>query len=558
MIIQRRAPSAARSKDWASLVILAFAIATAVVALLIPIYSDEIAIQMARARFLIEGGALLNLFPQCRPLLAAIPASWYPGAVFNAIVYSDATGIGLRIRGIALCTAWLLLLWVWAGRHPQTLVPRRRFQALILSFNLLGVLPFVLVLARSEQLLVLGLVAHCMLALFWPAKASDGLLMKSLKCAALFLMGSVFLLTHPKALFFAPVVVASTWLVFRDAGRLWAAGAMLVTGFAIFQSFQYAQLSASCAGAPEMAKVLAQHTLDFRLLASDKPALLREALRNLTSSLGLVMDRMPVTTAYQSSWLPAIQSEWMAPWLNRFGMLLKASLYALALTLLVAAVLRFAVQVAGKRLDRTVLLGIALVAGLVLHGTVYNPSAWHFYTPGLIVPALVVLLLLVLPAAMTAPNWMRSASGAFACYWMLLAMASMVLLLALQTPELLRIARTGDAVIVGQPLSTPAFVREEQRARLFALAKRCDIKDGDDRLVLDGGAYFHFQRGRQPINVFYVSDYAFGMDIGPKLPEFLKNLDSGGVLSRCEYLTKALRDKATVSGQMCCVSKADF
>lgn len=174
----------------------------------------------------------------------------YPGAVFNAIVYSGATGIGLRIRGIALCAAWLLLLWIWAGRHPQTLVPRRRFQALILSFNMLGVLPFVLVLARSEQLLVLGLVAYCMLALFWPAKASDGLPMKSLKGAALFLMGSVFLLTHPKALFFAPLMVASTWLVFRNAGRQWVAGAMLVTGFAIFQSFQYAQLTASCPGAP--------------------------------------------------------------------------------------------------------------------------------------------------------------------------------------------------------------------------------------------------------------------------------------------------------------------
>src|SRR5688500_14571146 len=126
---QLQAPSTIRLNDWMPLAIAALAMATFIVAMLIPIYSDEIAIQMARARFLIEGGALLNLFPQCRPLLAPIPASWYPGAVFNAIVYSGATGIGLRIRGIALCAAWLLLLWIWAGRHPQTLVPRQRFQA---------------------------------------------------------------------------------------------------------------------------------------------------------------------------------------------------------------------------------------------------------------------------------------------------------------------------------------------------------------------------------------------------------------------------------------------
>src|SRR5690349_15966146 len=149
-----QAPSTIRLNDWMSLALAALAMATFIVAVLIPIYSDEIAIQMARARFLIDGGALLNLFPQCRLLVAPIPATRYPGAVFYAIVYSGATGIGLRIRGLALCAAWLMLLWIWAGRHPQTLVPRRRFQALILSFNLLGVLPFVLVLARSEQLLV--------------------------------------------------------------------------------------------------------------------------------------------------------------------------------------------------------------------------------------------------------------------------------------------------------------------------------------------------------------------------------------------------------------------
>lgn len=550
------AKTLSRDRDWVALVVLALAAATAIVATLIPIYSDEIAIQMAHARFFVEGGALLNLFPQCRPLLTPIPASLYPGAVFNAIVYSGATGLGLRIRGIALCVTWLGLLWIWAGRHPQLLIPRRRFQVLVVSLNLVGVLPFVHALARSEQLLVLGLVAYCMLALFWPAKASDPLPLKGLKAAVLLLVGSIFLLAHPKALFFAPVILASTWLVFRDAGRLWTAGILGVTGFAVFQSFQYAQLAASCPGAPVMAKALAQHTLDFRLLATDKLAFFDAALRNLASSLGLVLDRVPATVAYQSNWLPSIQSQWMQPWLGAFGTVLKASLYVLALLSVAAAIVRCAIQLSNKHLDKEVLLAVSLVAGLVLHGLVYNASAWHFYTPGLIVPALVVLLLLVLPASGTAPSWMRPVTGAFASCGMLLALVSMVLLLAIQTPPLLRIARAGDYVIAGQLLSTPSFMRQDERERLFALARRCDIKDGDERLMLDGPAYLLFQHGRQPINVFYVSDFAFGMDIGQKLPEFLKALGSGGVLSRCDYLPKAVRDRSIASGEMCCVSRS--
>jgi hypothetical protein len=111
-------------------------------------------------------------------------------------------------------------------------------------------------------------------------------------------------------------------------------------------------------------------------------------------------------------------------------------------------------------------------------------------------------------------------------------------------------------VIAGQPLSTPVFLSDERRSELPALAGQCNIKDGDARLVVDGAAYFLFQRGRQPINVLYVSDYAFGMDIGPKISEFLKDINSGGVIARCEYLPKALRDKAITSDQMCCVPKS--
>ena len=532
--------------------------ATFAVATMIPIYSDEIAIQMALARFFLEGGALLNLYPQCRPLQTFIPASLYPGAAFNAVLYSGAGELGLRIRGVGICVAWLFLVWTWARRHPQTLIPVRSFQVLALSFNLLGVLPFVLVLARSEQLLVLALVAYCMLALFWRLEAFDRMGARCLKAALLFLVTSVFLLAHPKAVFFAPVILASSWLVLRGGGKSWWMGGMLVTGFAIFQTVQYVVATSSCPGAPTMAKVLAQHTLDFQLLATDKLAFLKAASHNLASALGLVIDRVPATTVYQSNWLPSVEGEWSKPWLGQFGRLLKASLYLLALLLVLATILRFVVQLAHRRLDKEILLGIALVGGLVLHGMVYNTNAWHFYTPGLVVPVLVCLLLLVWPGRSASSNWMRQASGVFAFYWMLLALVSMVILLSIQTPRLLQIARAGDYVIAGQILSTPAFVREDERERLSTLAKRCDIKDGDERLVMDGPAYFLFQHSRQPIIVFYVSDFAFGMDIGKKLPEFLKEIGSDGVLSRCDYLPKAVQDRAIRSENMCCISKSDL
>lgn len=545
-----------RLNNAAVFAVLVLALSVCAAGILIPIYSDEIAVQMVRARFFLEGGALLNLLPQCRALLTPAPVSWYPGAVFNAILYSGASELGLRIRGIAICGTWLGLLWMWAGRHPQALISKRSLQGLVLSLNMLGVLPFVLVLARSEQLLVFALLTYCMFPIFWRSTQSDGIYVKGLKAALLFLITSVFLLAHPKALFFSPFILVSAFLIFRGASKLWSVGVLLALGFAIGQSFHYAQVASRCADAPAMSQVLAQHTLDFRLLTTDRVALFNEAFRNVVSSLGLVMDRVPATLAYQSNWLPSVDGKWIEPGLLGFGKLLKVSLYVFALLLLCAAIVRFVTDLLRKRLEPEALLGISLTAGLVLHGVVYNVNAWHFYTPGLIVPALSILLLLVLDAQWPVSNRIRVVAGAVAFYWMLLAIASMAVLLAIQTPKLLQIAHTGDDVIEGQPLSTPVFVREDRRAQIPVLAKRCGIQDGDERLVVDGAAYFHFQHGRQPINVFYVSDYAFGMDIGQKIPDFLKKIASGGVVSRCEYLPKGLRDRAIASDRMCCVSKA--
>ena len=115
-----------------------------------------------------------------------------------------------------------------------------------------------------------------------------------------------------------------------------------------------------------------------------------------------------------------------------------------------------------------------------------------------------------------------------------------------------------EHVIPNQPLSTPVFLSSKRTEETLALAAQCGLKDGDERLVLDGEAYFQFQHGKGPINILYISDYAFGMDIGSKIPEFLRNLDSGGVLSRCEYLPKILREKSISSGKLCCVPKSTW
>jgi len=63
--------------------------------LLVPIYSDEVAIHMSKARFFLERGQLVTLFPQCETSSTTrVPVTWYPAAILYGFVYALPGGLG--------------------------------------------------------------------------------------------------------------------------------------------------------------------------------------------------------------------------------------------------------------------------------------------------------------------------------------------------------------------------------------------------------------------------------------------------------------------------------
>ncbi|VTU13729.1 hypothetical protein SRS16CHR_00736 [Variovorax sp. SRS16] len=524
---------------------------------LVPLYSDEVAMQMVRSRFFVEGGRLLNLLPQCRDLALPIPASWYPGAAVNALLYGGASELGLRFRGIALCLVWLSILWIWAGCNPQEFLPRRSFQAFVLGLNLLGVLPLVLILARSEQLMVIALTFYCLMPLYLAITRQDRLSTRWMKAVLFAIVSSVFLLAHPKALFFAPVMLVSCALVFRRGGWQWMA-MLPLTVYMILQTFQHAKSIGQCTNAPLVSQMLVQQTLDFRLLFAQPMMFFESAVRNLAMAPGAVLDRVPVTMNFQSNWLPPIDSFRFETLLLVFGTILKASLAAGIASLVIFVLVRAVIDLRRRSLGPASLLALSLLLSLVAHASIYSVSIWHFYTPGLILPAFILMLMLAVRGTEAVAPRVKRGASLVAFYAATLTFVSAVILFALVAPKLFALARADDFVISEQPLSTPVFLSDDRRSQMQTLAAQCSIRDGDSRLVVDGSSYFAFQHGRQPINVLYVSSYAFGADIGRALPAFLRKIDSAGVISHCEYLPPGLIKKATVAGTMCCVSKAQL
>ena len=524
--------------------------------LLVPIYSDEVAIHMAKARFILEGGQLITLLPQCETSVTTqVPLTWYPAAILYSFVYALPTGLGLRLTGIALGLSYLFLLWFWVGKLFQNTNPRNVFRALITAINGLGVLPLILILARSEQILVLSMILLCLFSIFWYTTEIDSRSVRALKVLSFLLLVSTFYYTHPKSLFFSPFVAIAAFYIFRKE-NLYAKAAIFSTVIlTAYQSLQQAK-NLNCPGAPIVSEILSHVTIDFQLLSTNTLKFFELGADNILRSLGAVVEKLLFALSYQSAWLPGPDTPRLSSGALFLNFAIEKSLILGVVCLLLMLLFQLVRELARRRMSREIALAAGLLAGLLVHGFVYNVNSWHFYTPGLIIPIFTIIFLLVVPSSLKYTNSGGRSWRCVSYYAAALSLASVVCLGLLVFAPLLRAAQEQKYIISAQPLSTPIFLDKNKKADLLALASSCNIStDVSRRLVLDGTAYFQFRNQKEPINILYISEFGFGADIASKTKAFLNKIDSGGVISRCDYLPEALKGDVIKKGDMCCVSK---
>src|SRR5579872_1805415 len=131
--------------------------------LVFPIYSDELLWKLLDSRLLLDSGKLLYLFPECtKGISLDPPISWYPLQLIDAALYSDMTNPQmLRYWAIGIFFA-LVFYCAWFVRF--SLRPAIGYAATVgavLAPLSLGVLPFLLVMNRPEQGLLVVLVLGC-------------------------------------------------------------------------------------------------------------------------------------------------------------------------------------------------------------------------------------------------------------------------------------------------------------------------------------------------------------------------------------------------------------
>jgi hypothetical protein len=526
----------------------------------VPIYSDEFATYLLKARVFDENGLLISLLPQCKSsFVSAVPLTWYPAVAFYGIFYSKLNLLGLRLAGVCGALLWISAISFWSFKKAQTGAERLHMVAGLVALSSFGVLPFILILARPEQVMILCLAYYCIVPLFFGDRRLHSFWSRAFVLCSFVLVTSIFHFCHPKSLFFMPLILASGICTVQSISpRI-----LLLLTFFIFltayQSFSHADLLYQCDDAPVIRSTLVSFTLDPRLLVNQPKVFFTSAVKNIISAPSEIVHHVLFQNIYQSSWLPPAADSLGDRLADKLNVITSFIYIIMFPVVLILASFKVAKEIIARRMSSHAILATAMAVSLIGHAAFYGVGRWHFYTSGLMIPSLILLVLLIWTGSFEKIYTMKLARTILACLLFFAAM-NLCALMANVAPRLIEQSYSRDASLRGQFLSVAPFYFDEQKTTIRALADRCGIKgDGASRLVVDHLTYYAFENLRQPIHALYISELGCGGDIsGREIIPFLAEIRSPGIIARCDYIPLELRNAAKNMDGYCCIGEAEL
>lgn len=528
--------------SWAPILLLV-SLGTAVLGgILIPLYIDETASFLGRARWLDNGSNFVAIFPQCQEqYLQPVPAAWWPGALVYEAAFGWAGPLGRRVMGVSFALLWLsgLLLWIHlAFRDPAW---RRVWQCTVAGLLSLGTLPLVFTIARAEQWQALFLILLVLVHLY--AARIHGAAPAVRAVAALLVLGliSCFYFVHPKSLLFTPFVLAMVYLTWRVHGRMVTTAMLLATLFIVVQTYQYSVASSQCEAMPILGSAMSRYAMTPERLFNDPLGFLAQGASNMVNSLRLLVHHASLAKIVQSWWLPPIevsQLGLMVPLVNALIIVLIGGGAVLA-TMLVSAF--FVSGLLAKKISGDRILAFCLIVAILAQAFLYNRN-WFFYNSGLVVPALLLSLLYLARdfAPTGAPKvWQQGlALGVGA-----LGLLSLCLLFSLYGPALAKVNEAPRTHLANQVFSTQAIHAADQLVSVRRVASYCGLStQKESALLVDDLTYHAFDRLIRPVHVLQVSEETpLGRDLNGRLAGFMQQLGGRGFIMRCERVPPQLR-----------------
>jgi hypothetical protein len=481
--------------------------------------------------------------------------SWvfYPAASLISAIYAHLGPFGIRLSGIFLALTWFGLLALWCFKQTSDKSSTIKRLAGLLAFSALGVLPYLLVLSRSEQFMTLPILIFCLTAFYF--RGEKTLIAQCMGALFFVLVLSCFFYAHPKSLFFLPFLLIALWLATETYHKLIRVALLTYALILFAQVFHESNAIAACKDAPAMQALLAANTLLPAMLFSAPLEFYNAASNNIFNFPERLLTHLTFNPVSQSGWLPPIESsDSLLPYLN---FLIKYLLYIFIVGTHLASLVIFIVKIVRRQLCAPIFLAALLSSADIFNALFFNIQ--NFYAATQFLPIALILTALLWQAG-PLPAWRGYLAIGYSAI-LIVSIVSMMTLLLKVFPVTLKNSSSATATLPGQPLSIPVLDIKHHLNSIENLGKSCALPpDNAKNIVVDHMTYYAYLKSKKPIHVLYVSEFGFGGDLsnGRLLP-FLKKLDSPGIISRCEWMPLQFRDVQKKDDMgYCCVNLNDL
>lgn len=536
---------------WTLLLAFVTAISTGIY---LPVYSDEIAVKFIYSRFFIDGPERLNLFPQCSGF-SSDHLAWvfYPASILLSIFYQELDPIGIRISGLVICFFWFGFVSYWCYKQNNELWLNKF--SLMIVFAALGVLPYLWVMSRTEQIMIIPLI----LLSFYSCNNIEfsGRLNKIAYLMLIYTSISVFFFVHPKSIFFTPFIALSAWLASRKFNYITRILTVLFALLSAYQVFIDAGFISSCNDAPKLKTLLTSYTLPVGLLLVNPELFFDLAWSNIIKFPDRMLVHLVFNPTYQSGWLPPINSLQIFETLNHLiSITIKIFLLSTHTGVLLVSIIIFY----NKKNDTIIHLASLLSIANITNAAFYVNQS--FYDGMLYIFASIIITIMIFDYIYRKHYIFHE----IRLYYLLspiyaLSLVSLTILIYNFLPLIKNNSSIDTSTILDQPTSIPIHSYDEQFAEIKALGRICNLPENNsENLVLDHSTYFAFIENKKPIHILYTGTEYFGADlVNGNLIPFLKDRKSPGIITRCQWLPIEFDKnvKSSDSGY-CCINLSDY
>lgn len=525
-------------------VLICSAIVVYASALLLPIYTDEITSRSIYSRYLIDGHKLLYLFPQCvSTYVMESPLLFLPKFLLDGQIYGDLTWLSkIRIIGWLSCTMWIAFLCTCLHHFNKQLNRGHSLysSSFVISIFCLGVTPFMMVLNRPEQL-----IAWIIVVLIFGSIFSNKLAKRNFTWSLILCLLSIFLFSsHPKSLFFLPLVLISIhYIVISKKLRV------VVMMFALVcatQSYLFFTQRNQCPEDPELVERFQSEIITPRRLFTDPLNTSLLFFHNI-SNYREHFNNINFHSRYPFDWIPV---ELNNNEITKLQSLLNIINYIfLNIVLIIGIISTYnSIKNDAKRKYLSNETGVLIGLSVSLVSLLGFESTKLFYETRLFLPLMIVWAAV---GVSTRPFRIHQ-SIKNAIIFLILTVGisnNFASIVTFQKPARLWI--TAELSKYPYMFSVPAFSYLKIKNNIFSIATECGIfpPEKQKRLILDDLTYPAFSKSYRPFHMLYI----FSWSSIKNIPDFMHQRASDGIIVRCDWLTdKSEYPHLIQKDEICC------